>query len=356
MEGKQDFEIGGFTLRDDVPLPVLSEKSNSLSSDDISPDNIIRGILKLIQETPDHEHRYYYIDLLYTIKPDLDQSLTAAAYEAELNGDYTVALNIFHELLAVSPDNPENILNLAVCYDEYSHIMHQKGVTKEAEKIDDQAFSFFSIIENHVNRPVYSTYYLGRFYLARENYEKAIENFSLFMTESDDIDRKNEVQKVLEEIQDKGVITKDYQYAYELVYSDKELAALEYIDKYIDKYPESWNGHYLKGVALRKLEKFDEAIMSFQEAHKLNPHSSDIPNQIGVCFMNSSNYLQAEKFFFKSLRISGHDAAVYNNLAVLFYKKGDKEQAVKYCDIILELFPEDNEAKNLRKLISEEIQ
>ena len=43
MEGRSDFFIENFQVREDVPLPVLAS-SETLSKEDITPDNIILGI------------------------------------------------------------------------------------------------------------------------------------------------------------------------------------------------------------------------------------------------------------------------------------------------------------------------
>ena len=147
MEGKVDYHINEFLVRDDIPLPVLSTKNNSFSPEDITPDNIIMGMLKILKEDPNNEHLDYYRDFIYTVKPDVDGLLTSAAFEAENNEDYIDAIDIYRGLLSLNPDSIDHNLNVAVCYDEYSQHLFQKGRDAEAQQMEEIAYGYFKEIE-----------------------------------------------------------------------------------------------------------------------------------------------------------------------------------------------------------------
>ncbi len=350
MEGRSDFFIENFQVREDVPLPVLAS-SESLSKEDITADNIILGMFRVIRDNENDENIDYYRDFIYTVKPDVDAQLTGAALEAENNGDYADAIDIYTGLLRLNPESPEHILNIAVCYNEYSLYLFDKGKEEIALQMEEQAFSFFKILDELAEKNDRIYYYLGRFYLSKENYEKSIEYFKEFISLTDDEERKKEVLDALKMVQSLGVLNEDYRYAQELVEADKDEAALESIDKFIKKYPANWNGYFLKGFILRKLEKYEEAIINFQKALNFNGNEVDLYNELGLCYMNLGNYNKSELYFVKALRYSSEDISIYYNLAVLAYNRKNIKEALKYCEIINEFSPDDLKAKDLVNLI-----
>lgn len=350
MEGRSDFFIENFQVREDVPLPVLAS-SESLSKEDITADNIILGMFRVIRDNENDENIDYYRDFIYTVKPDVDAQLTGAALEAENNGDYADAIDIYTGLLRLNPESPEHILNIAVCYNEYSLYLFDKGKEEIALQMEEQAFAFFKILDELTEKNDRIYYYLGRFYLSKENYEKSIEYFKEFISLTDDEERKKEVLDALKMVQSLGVLNEDYRYAQELVEADKDEAALESIDKFIKKYQANWNGYFLKGFILRKLEKYEEAIINFQKALNFNGNEVDLYNELGLCYMNLGDYNKSELYFAKALRYSSEDISIYYNLAVLAYNRKNIKEALKYCEIINEFSPDDLKAKDLVNLI-----
>lgn len=353
MEGRVDFKINDFIVREDVPLPVLSA-SNSFSPDDITPDNIIMGILKVIKDDPENEHLDYYRDFIYSVKPDVDGLLTSSAYEAENNGDYTDALDIYRGLLSLNPGNLDHLLNISVCYDEYSQALFQKGQDIEAQKMEDIAYKYFKEIEDYQDKDDKSYYYLGRFYFARENYDKALEFFREFIRETDDSERKAEVINAIQEIEKMGVFDDNYKSAYDLIQSDKDEDAIGYINRFIEKYPKIWNGYYLKALALRKCDKFNDAVVEIKNALDYNETGSDLYNELGLNYMNLGDFSKSELAFTKALRYNPDDLSIYYNLAFLSFKRDNKEEALKYCEVILELDKNDLKAKELINFIKSE--
>lgn len=350
MEGRSDFLIENFQVREDVPLPVLASSEN-LSKEDITPDNIILGMFRVIRDNENEENIDYYRDFIYTVKPDIDAQLTNAALEAENNGDYAEAIDIYTGLLRLNSDSPEHLLNIAVCYNEYSLYLFDKGKEELALQMEELAFKYFKLLDDLPEKNDRIYYYLGRFYLSKENYEKSIDYFKEFISLTDDDERKKEVLDALKMIQSLGVLNEDYRYAQELAEADKDEAALESVDKFLEKYPSNWNGYHLKGFILRKLERYEDAVVNFQKALNFNGNEVDLYNELGLCYMNLGNYNKSELYFAKALRFNSDDISIYYNLAILSYHKKNMSEALKYCEIINEFNPNDLKAKDLVNLI-----
>lgn len=352
MEGRTNFVINDFVVREDVPLPVLADNEKAFSASDINPENIILGMIKVVKDDPENENLDYYRDFIYTVKPDVDEMLTSSAYEAENNGDYSDALDIYRGLLALNPDSQDHLLNIAVCYDEFSQVLLNKGRELESEKMDDLAFEYFKKLEGIEPKEETTLFYLGRFYFVRENYEKALDFFNSFVVIASDEERKNEVIAVLKEIQEKGVFDGDYKSAYDLIQADKDEDALGYIERFLGKYPHVWTAHYLKGHALRKIERFNDSVIALKEALKYNESSADVFNELGLCYTNLESFTKAELAFVKALRDKPEDVSIMYNLAILFYKKEELDEACRFCQVILDMVPEDLKAKELLDIIT----
>ena len=353
MEGKSNFKIGNFSVREDISLPVYVKDDTKFSLDELTGENIITGIIKVLTEDPDNENIDYYRDFIFTVQPEIEAHLTSVAYEAERNTHYNEALEIYKVLYFLKPDSLDHNLNIAICYDEYSKYLFSQGIDLEADKLEEQSYQFFKKVEDFEDKTDRAYYYLGRFFLARENYEKSIEYFNEFIKVTDDIKRKEEVKNLLKEILDDGVTDDDYQNAVWLIQSDKEEEAFPYIDKFIEKYPESWNAYFLKGWALRKLEKYTEAIPYLENSIKHNPDSPDAYNELGVCYMNLNIFYKSRLYFSKALKKNSEDLSIIYNLALCSFKEGNKEEANKYSKVILEFNPEDLQAKKLLEIIND---
>jgi tetratricopeptide (TPR) repeat protein len=353
MEGRSDFRIGNFKVREDIPLPVYVEDEKKFSVDNINPDNIISGMIKILMEDSQNDHLEYYREFIFTVQPEIEARLSSIGYDAEKNMKFQDAIDIYRVLLALKPDSINSNLNLAICYDEFSQYLFSHGRENEALKMEELSFDFFKIVENFDDKPDNAYYYLGRFFLYRENYQKARENLEEFIRNTDDEERKKEAGEILTDINNSGMMDENYKSSMEMITADKNEAAVDYINRYIEKYPDSWHGYYIKGQALRKMENFKDAVDIFNKALSLNPDSSDIYNEIGLCHMDLKDFAKSELNFYRALKKNPEDLAILTNLAILNFRRGNKTEAVKYCDIILEYDPNDLYAKDLKKVIEE---
>ncbi|MBP7554350.1 MAG: tetratricopeptide repeat protein [Spirochaetes bacterium] len=353
MEGKNDFQIGNFSVRDDAPLPVFVEEGAKFDADMINPENIMTGMIKVIMAEPDNENLPYYRDFIFSVQPDIETRLASTAYQAERDYHFDEAIDMFSVLRALKPDSLETVLNLAVCYDEYSQYLYERGEDKEASKKEEFAFNYFKIVDSFERKTETALFYLGRFYAVKENFVKATEYFEEFLNISADMERKKEVENLLYDINYLGVADEDLSSAQELVQSDMDMEAIEYIDKYIKKYPNSWRGYFTKGTILKKLERYEEALKLFEKSLSLNKKSADVHNEIGLCYMNLGIFSKSELNFYKALNYKPDDLTILANLALMSYKRGAIDVSKKYCEVILDLNPNDLYAKNLLAVLNE---
>ena len=310
-------------------------------------------MLKIITDEPENEYLGYYKDFIFTVQPDIEARLTSVANQAEEDLHFDEALELYKILISLKPDSLDHNLNIAVCYDDYSNYTFSQGNNSKAEKLEEVSFQFFKRVEEFEEKTDRAYYYLGRFYLSRENFEKAIVYFDEFVNITDEHERRIEVLNLLKEIKTEGTNDEEYKNAVWLLQADNNKEALKNIEVFIKKYPDSWHGYYVKGICLKKIGLYQEAINVLNKSLKLNKDSADVFNELGLCYMNLEDFSKCKLCFYQALKINPEDNSILFNLALCSFKKGDKDEALKYCNVILDFNPEDLDAKNLLKIIEE---
>jgi ribosomal protein S12 methylthiotransferase accessory factor len=105
--------------------------------------------------------------------------------------------------------------------------------------------------------------------------------------------------------------------------------------------------------SLKELQKYREAITVLEEAEKHDNERTDIYNLMGFCHFKLGEHSEAIKCFKNVIRIDPASAIDYANIASNYRDMGDKEQAIHYYRLALELDSTIDFAKdNLNKLIS----
>ncbi len=88
------------------------------------------------------------------------------------------------------------------------------------------------------------------------------------------------------------------------LYLDAELyqEALEFCDIYLKKNPENLTLYHSRGTALRKLDRKEEALENYLEAHKLNPTSTLFNYHISWYYGRVKQFQQAEPYALQALK------------------------------------------------------
>lgn len=95
-----------------IPLPVeLPEGAEHINSGDIREEMILSGILRLLQQEPDHENASYYRYFILSVRPDILNELSYAALMKAQNGDFDMALEILDALSGLFPHSAELLNN-----------------------------------------------------------------------------------------------------------------------------------------------------------------------------------------------------------------------------------------------------
>ena len=104
----------------------------------------------------------------------------------------------------------------------------------------------------------------------------------------------------------------------------------KYLEKAVNLRPESATAFRLLGDCNKAINKFDEAILSYKKAIKLNPNDADSLSALGYLFnIKDENVEIATIFCRQSVEISPENGIFRHRLGRLYFKQNQYEDALK---------------------------
>lgn len=85
-------------------------------------------------------------------------------------------------------------------------------------------------------------------------------------------------------------------------------AALQTLRAIPEDIPEDWRALYYQGAALVQLQKYDEAVVVLEEAWRLNQTEEDIPFALAVAYFKLGNLQLAKGYFHAVLQLNPENA------------------------------------------------
>ena len=193
----------------------------------------------------------------------------------------------------------------------------------------------------------------GFFYLKQHKYREAKDAFETYLALTCDINdeemgengvyKKERAQEILNNINNQNMDDDSFRNAYDLISSGQEEKGLEEIRDFITKNPKVWNAWFMLGWGLRRIEKFEEAKLAFQESLKCEggDKNSDTYNELSLCYVQEENFTEAKKALMKALELAPDSTKVISNLGYLALAQGNKQEARNYFTTVLEFDPKD---------------
>jgi tetratricopeptide (TPR) repeat protein len=105
------------------------------------------------------------------------------------------------------------------------------------------------------------------------------------------------------------------------------------------KSPNKDRPHYGLGFAFMNQGKYDEAILHFNEALRINPNYAVAHNSLGTVFLNQGKYQEATDQYKEALRINPDNAIARINLGIAYLAVGDRRRALKEYEILKTMNP-----------------
>ena len=271
----------------------------------------IEEYTKKIKEEPNNAIYYYNRGNTYYSLKEYEKAINDYNKAIELNPSYALAYNN----RGVSFYNLKKYGKAIISYSraikldpDYSSPYYNKGlVYKTFKKYEKAIKNYNKAIELNPNN---SSYYnsRGNALNSSEKYEEAIEDFS-------------------------QAINLDFK---EAIY------------------------YYNRGLTFSNLQKYEKAIEDYNKAIELNPNNSSYYNSRGNALNNSGKYEEAIEDYNRAIALNSNYDYYYYNKALAYYhyqKKNNNtknfNEIIKNLNKALELNPNNNSAKKLKKNVSE---
>ncbi|GHV45934.1 hypothetical protein AGMMS49546_33010 [Spirochaetia bacterium] len=367
LRGRIDHHEHGheeFSIDPEIPIPVeLAPGESSLNLEELSWEMILSGMLHVISTDTKPAWTNYYRRFVLTLRPDIRGEFTEAAILKAKNGDFDMALEILAALRGLFPQFPPVLLNRALVLEEQAAALELAGREEEAEKqyaAAEQAYGETLALEPPFPNAFFNA---GHFYLKRRDYRRAKECFTaslsvdgaaypqpgsegaegspLDMAALLDEEKKENAENILKEIEEGGLDDESFQEAYNFIRQGNEEAGLASIRSFLERHPSVWNGWFILGWGLRRLERWEDALASFRKALELGGENSDTRNETAICLIELEDFPAARKELETALRDDPDNVKIISNLGVLAMRQGDDAEAAAFFRIVLELEPDD---------------
>lgn len=358
----EDYKFSDAAMKIDpkIPLPVQQKTQgdpDDFNMKDISPEQILSGILMVLAYDKHNENLDYYRQIINQARPNIKKELSETAILKTKNEDWDFAEELFLTLKGLDPEDRAVTLNLALFLDQRAENYRKAGEYDEAEACDNEAGAYYSDAMNAEPAIPDSFFNAGFFYLKQHDYHEAKGAFETYLAltcdaKDEDMDenakyKQERAQEIVDRISNENMDDIAFSQAYKLISSGKEQEGLDKILKYISNNPKVWNAWFLMGWGLRKQGRWEDAQKAFQQALECGAdQNSDTYNELAICFMEQGKIDEAKKALVTAFSISPEDTKVISNLGFLCLKQGDKAEAQKYFTAVLEFDPNDKIAIN----------
>ncbi len=115
------------------------------------------------------------------------------------------------------------------------------------------------------------------------------------------------------------------------------------IEEAIQLKPSLPNGHCIRGLILKGLDKYDESKLSLEKAIELDTNYFDAYINLGLLNKDSNKYNEAEEYYLKALEINNKSAIAHLNLGACYKEKQDLDKAILHTKMAIEI---DNKLEN----------
>jgi cytochrome c-type biogenesis protein CcmH/NrfG len=127
-------------------------------------------------------------------------------------------------------------------------------------------------------------------------------------------------------------------------------AMLAQIKADLEKDPKNVEKRVMLGNIYYDGGKFEEAIPYYEEALKLDPKDSDVIVDLGICYRNTKKYDLALVKFDEALKlVPGKKQALFNQVIVYAFDKGDKAKGREILKTLKVQYPDDAMVKQLEQ-------
>jgi len=168
-------------------------------------------------------------------------------------------------------------------------------------------------------------------------------SFSYGQTVTDLYNKKNFQELVkFENKSDKISADELYMVGFAFFQTENDNKAIEFYDKAILKGLNNGSVHFYKGLSLRYLKNYDEALKEIEKSLKLEPTNQEFMNEKGMVFYSQSNHDKALEVFEEAKKLPNTFPEPYYWIARIYHEKQNFDKALTAYYETEKNLPKDN--------------
>lgn len=349
-----------FKIDTSIKLPVqkkVNEAPGDFNPSEITTEQILAGILTVLAYNKKNENLDYYRSIILKVKPNIKKELCEAAILKTKNEDFDLAEEIFLALKGLDPDDVAITLNMALFLDQRADSYRNSGMIDEADAYDADAIVYYTEAME-ADPPLADAFFnAGFYYMKQHKYRDAKDAFETYIALTCDLSdeelgengvyKKERALEIVNNITNQNIDDESFIRAYDLISKGEEEKGIEEIRKFLVNNSKVWNAWFMLGWGLRRLERYSDAKLAFEEALKCGGNENpDTYNELSLCFIQEKNFDEAKKCLLKAFEMDSENTKIISNLGFLALAQGDKQQARNYFTAVLEFDPKDKIAAN----------
>ena len=349
-----------FKIDTSIKLPVqkkVNEAPGNFNPSEITTEQILAGILTVLAYDKKNENLDYYRSIILKVKPNIKKELCEAAILKTKNEDFDLAEEIFLALKGLDPEDVAITLNMALFLDQRADSFRNAGLIEEADAYDSDALGYYTEAME-ADPPLADAFFnAGFFYMKQHKYRDAKDAFETYIALTCDLSdedlgesgvyKKERAQEIVNNITNQNIDDEAFMLAYDLISKGEEEKGIEQIRKFLVNNSKVWNAWFMLGWGLRRLQRFSDAKLAFEEALKCGGNENpDTYNELSLCYIQEKNFDEAKKCLLKAFEMDSENTKIISNLGFLALAQGDKQQARNYFTAVLEFDPKDKIAAN----------
>ena len=106
--------------------------------------------------------------------------------------------------------------------------------------------------------------------------------------------------------------------------------AQEHINRWVEWYPDDYEGHAFQGFEHQRMENHDQAIVAFERTVKLNSEYAPAYNSLGYMYMAKGDFDKAMENLKKYKKMVPDQANPYDSMGELEQARGRYKEAIKH--------------------------
>ena len=351
------------SLKDHIKYPVpVQIQQDPESLKEITVESIAAGLIKALSASHDELKSVpqfqnfdddkicdvvdYYRSMLLLIHPNAETDLSLAGIAKTNAKDYAFAEQILTAVRNIG-FSAQSYINLAVLYANQSAAAQKEKHTKEADEFDEKILK--TLHEGLDRHPGNSDILveLGGYHLRHHDLEIAYEFFNESLNGMETSERSKEIEALMEDMKVQLDQENSVFEAYDQIMLGKEDKALEIIEKFLHAEPDSWEGWYIKGWALRCLERYSEAKEAILKSISKNAEVGASYNELAICEKELGNMEMSKEYLNMAVEVEEDNVIYLANLAYLHLSEKNFDQARYFLERARLVDPNDQQVLDL---------